>query len=312
MKKAIVMFICASMLVGGIGIGFGQLVAAEGDGTATIINAAPSATDQLIYDAGWGLQTSIVPDTMFYFSVTVSDVDGIGNILNTTITLNHMGSVEDNPNVRYQFCYNEIDGAYQWAQLIPSGAEMYIIPGSCVRTETLPNDITYDFAVIMNKTAQDSNGAPSWRFSTTVRDADGGIYVVPFTTFGMGKFLEISYSGNAAGMDFSWTGTAETNKVAASFTTRVTSNDNYDLNASFTGAFDGGWGAPTLWVKSPLTAYVQLPDASAQSNLNVTWDTISGPSYNSVIVNTLALDIPAGTAPGTYTGVQIWITAIND
>jgi len=133
----------------------------------------------------------------------------------------------------------------------------------------------------------------------------------------MAPFVEYSYWGNAGSTDFLWIGTAESNQTV-SFSTLVTSNDQYELNSSYTGFFDAGvnaWGDPTLWIKQNVqTGYVQIINASAAPGTNVTWYTsVAGQFYEANQTHQIGLEFPAGISKDvTYTGVTLWIQAKND
>jgi hypothetical protein len=133
----------------------------------------------------------------------------------------------------------------------------------------------------------------------------------------MGAYVFITYTGNAGGTAFSWSGLIGQN-ISAAFTTVVTSNDVYTLDASYSGVFTNvtsgdGWGvppvAPTFWVKSSSSTYAkQLPTGAT----NVTWFTNLGIRYQESQSHNLYLTFPSGLDKAyTYTGVTIWIQARN-
>ena len=295
---------CFVLFSGTIGIG---LVQGAGSGSVIVINAAPSVVSQDIQDAGFVSTTMVAPDATFYFFVTVADVDEATDILNTTILLQFSSyNSADDPTVTYEFCYNEALGAS--FQLKPATGT-YLT--AVVRTPVDVNTIEYRFEIVLNKTAIDTNGLDEWDFGTTVVDTSLVSTVSTNSPFVMGPFVEIAYWGNAGGMDFSWTGSAESNQ-SATFNTLITSNDAYELNASFTGAFGAPWGVPTLWIKASASPAVLVPDASGAPGTNTTWYSNPVLQFWDNQTHSLNLEFPAGLTQGAYSGVTIWIQARND
>jgi len=147
-----------------------------------------------------------------------------------------------------------------------------------------------------------------------VEDDSSAANVTQSVNFVMAPYVELDYWGNAGNMDFNWAGEAETNQSVI-FNTLVTSNDNYELNCSYTGAFQAPWGAPVFWIKeNSQTNATLIPNVDLTPGQNSTWMAITGGyRYQQNLTHTIYLEFPAGIAKDTtYSGVVIWIQARND
>jgi|GEM_PF-6736857 len=307
-KKVIVGILCLGLYIGFI-VGTISYVKAEGQASANVIKAPPTIVQQQILDASFTPTGTMVPDATFYLNISVNDVDTVGDILNTTVTLRYLSIIAPNdPLHTYRFCYNETQAlAYQ---IYPTTGT-YL--QNTVRTTFGANMVNYSFEVILNKTAIESEGIPTrWSYNLNVQDNSTNPNTTASQFFIMGPFIEFSYWGNAGGMNFNWTGEAETNQ-SVSFNTLTTANGNYDLNCSYTGSFGAPWGSPIFWIKeSSKTNATLIPDVSTTPGQNSTWFTrAGGPIFWNNQTHTIALVFPAGLTIGTYTGVTIWIQARN-
>jgi hypothetical protein len=311
-KKAILVFAACLALLAPAGI------VSAGDGSATVANTAPTIVSYDIRDGTNAVITGVAPQTSCFLTIVVNDVDGYDDVVNTTMLFNYPNTpVTNDPVNTYKVAYNETNGA---GYLIwPTTDDGYLIGASRVYTGL--TQVTYVFEMQFNKTARDTGASLAWGLSATTKDASGSMASTGVKYHSMGAFVEITYAGNAGGTAFSWAGLVGSN-ISASFTTTVTSNDVYTLDASYSGFFYNatqavGWGNPvvnpTLWVKqtSQTTAKL-LPNCTAGTGLNITWYTNLGIRYQETVGHVLSLNFPAGLDKGpTYTGVKIWIQARN-
>jgi len=308
-KQIMAAFLCIGLFAGTV-LGTAAYVRAEGQANADVINATPTIIQQDIVDAGYVVTNTIVPNTITYLNVSINDTDGIADILNTTVTLRHLSTVEtNNPAKTYRVCYNESQA---------TGYQVYPTTGtylqSVTRTTFGTTMLNYSFEVIVNKTAIDSNGVLTlWTYGLEVEDDSSAANVTALKNFLMAPFVELDYWGNAGANDFLWTGTPESNQTV-SFNTLVTSNDNYNLNCSYTGAFAAPWGPPEFWIRYEGDPAIAIPDVSLTPGINSTWYAgTGGYRYMHNITHYIALEFPAGIAKDTtYTGVTIWIQAQNN
>lgn len=286
-----------------------------GNATVVVPNAAPTINAYTIGRFS-AVITALEPNQVFWANVSVTDTDGIADIWNTTIDLRlSTYNISNDPARTYKFAYNESKGTVY--QIWPTSGS-YII--SCVRSIWGTTHVNYSIEFILNKTAADTNGLATWHYSIAVKDKSDIISTSAQKDYSMGAFVEISYFGNAGGTDFTWTGVAESN-ISAAFNTVVTSNDVYELNASYTGFFVGGggqsWGNPSVnpkfWVKRNIQLAYTLLNNATLSHTNTTWFTNTALVYGENFGHTLNLEFPPGLTKGvTYSGVTIWIQAKNN
>jgi hypothetical protein len=285
----------------------------SGYGQADVLNAAAEIQAVTPLTPAWIPMTSLSPNVPMYCNVTVRDVDNVSDISNVTMELVYWGTWDvDDPTYYYRFFYDNTTDT--WSQILPNPLNVtYIDLVSCTKA-TLSNTIAnFSFAFMLNKTAQDTNGVLRWRTRASVYDNSGILTVGSITEYVMNPFIEINYWGNAGPTDFIWSGTAESNQTIQ-FNTLVTSNDPYWLNASYNGSFQLPWGEPTLWIAENANPALQLPDWEITST-NVTW--YFAPAgfiyYMHNETHFFSLEFPPGIQGGvSYTGVTIWIEAIND
>lgn len=310
-KKVIGLIMClalsSSLLTGMVVTGN------TGLGSAEVANAIPSSSVDIL-DITWTSVGTVLPNALFYYNVTVNDPDGFGDIQNVTLEIKYDATTPiNNPEIYYRFAYNDTLG--QWFQMNPSTGN-YL---NTLQSSIFPINATtgiFSFAVTVNKTAMDTNGLNDWGAVARIRDYSGSYISSPYRYFIMGPFVELTLIGNAGGSDFHWIGEAESN-VTIQFYTVVTSNDQFDLNCSYTGFFDAGfapWGSPVMWVKQILqTNATLIPNATAAPGTNATWYTSSDITfYDYNRTHQIALFFPPGITKGvTYTGVTIWIQARN-
>ncbi|MEW5937664.1 MAG: hypothetical protein AB1665_07590 [Candidatus Thermoplasmatota archaeon] len=288
----------------------------SGSATVTVTNSAPTVDSYIIRNSTWATVTSLVPNAEYYFNVTVTDADGKEDIQNTTVYFRNSGYDEaNNPSRTYEVAYNEAQN--QAYQVKPSSGS-YL--QSVTNSTSGATQITYCFKLYLNHTAQDSDGAYGWNYIVRVIDDTGATVTTASQQIKMGALVEISYTGNAGGTNFTWSGGAETNN-SATFNTIVTANDAYSLNMSYTGWFRGPanqtWGVPkqepTFWVRVAGGAVFGVVNASANPGNNTTWYMSTVGGYQHSLIHYLNLDFPPGLERGlTYDGTKIWINAYND
>ena len=309
MKKILTLVMCLGLLAG-TSMGMPTIVKGEGAGSAGVANVAPTVTHEIL-DTSWTTATTVAPFlTTFYFNVSVTDVNGVVDIENTTFTMRYstLPLQVDNPAYSYKFCYDET--LAQEFLIYPITDDGYLV--SFVRTVMSPTQVNYTFELRLNQTAKDTNGANEWKYYGSTTDLSAVTVSTSEKYYAMDPYISMNYWGNAGGMDFSWTGEPGSNQ-SAEFNTLVTSNDIYNLNCSYTGAFEAPWGAPTFWIQYDGWTPVQIPDVSATPGANATWITTASPySYNRNLTHTIALEFPADISKITYTGVTIWIQVSND
>ncbi|MBI5001480.1 MAG: hypothetical protein HZB92_08175 [Euryarchaeota archaeon] len=304
------------LLVGLLAFAAMGSVRAEGTASVTVQNATPTANITVL-NSGWTLISTIIPNTNFYVNISVNDADGTDDVFQSNFTLRFpaSGYATNNPSGSYKFGYDSVNDIP--SQFAPtSGVYLNGVTEVDVSTTTK----VLSFNIILNKTAIDSNGVLIWIINGTSEDLSGGIGTTSISYLGMASFVEITYATISTGTtNFAWTGAPESN-VSSTFYTVVTSNDAYQLNASYTGFFLGGsgeaWGVPTvdptIWVKNAgQSTATQLLNASASPGNNATWYS-STTGYMLNQTHYMNLVLPAGLAKNVvYTGVTIWIQAKN-
>ncbi len=278
-------------------------------------NSTPEIVRQSINNTAWSSVATTVPFVEFYYNFTVYDADGIADIKDSKITLTFNYFLTDNPSQHYEANYTE--GTSAWLLLKPTVAapNEYLKEVDCDRIVEDLYNISYSYAFILNKTAQDTNSALTWYFiaeSTDMSDSTGTSQLA----FAMGPFSEIAVTGNDGVTAFRWTGTAQSTQ-SVTFYTEVTSNDGYELNASYTGFLSalGGatWGDPELAVRQESGTFVSVPNATASPGTNTSWHTTLNLVYEGNLTHYMTLVFPVGiTKDLTYDGVDIWIQVKNE
>ena len=287
-------------------------------GDAVVQNVAPTITDQSVNATDWGSVTNVDPYVnIFYYNFTVYDADGFGDIKQAKMVLTYQFYDDNTPERHYAANYTE--SSTVWKILAPYPAEDYYFNttiASCSRNVIDAYNVTYSFAVKLNKTAQETvNDAATWNFRAWAED-DGGDSGDAIITFDVTPFSQITVTGNQAVTNFRWAGTAQSVQ-SATFYTKVTVNDGYELNASYNGWFSaaGGatWGDPVLTVKeASQPATTPLPNATAGQN-NTWYTSPDIPVYQLNQTHIMYLVFPVGISKGyTYIGVTINIQVKND
>ena len=307
MRKKIIGLVAVALM-----ISCGSLVIAEsGPGTAHVTNAAPTVTTQILNET-WDVKTSLMPNVQYYYNVTVFDTDGTGDLGTVTVDMAYKTTTyADDPAQTYRFRYSNTTGV--WSKIRPSsGTGQYLNIGQSSLYYIDNVTVTVSFAITLNKTAKDTNTVADWRFAAITTDQDSITSVEVVKNIIMGPYVGLTYVATT-GTAFEWTGAPDSNQTAA-FTTTVTSNDVYTLDASYTGWFQSPWGDPELWVKQDgQSNYVQLVNASAVPGDNITWFTsLTTGGYLMVQTHKMGLVFPPGVEKEVdYVGIVIWINARN-
>ena len=311
MNRILTLAICLGLLTG-TSMGMLTIVKGEGAGSANVVNADPTLTHEIL-DTSWAPVTALSPYlTTFYFNVSVNDADEWTDIWNTTFTMKYsIGSTEsDNPATTYRFCYNET--LAQEFLVYPTTDDGYLV--SFTRTVMSTTQVNYTFELRLNQTAKDTNGAAGWKYYGATTDASNVSVLSTDKFYSMNPYLNIDYWGNAGGYDFYFEAEPESSSTV-SFNMLATSNDLYELNASYYGDFQAPWGTPTFWIKYDAQPLMQISNLTATPAADTIWHTTAGPyHYNQNLTHYIILDFPAGIdkLAGDYTGVTIWIEATND
>lgn len=285
----------------------GMIVLALGTGTATVNNSAPIISSGDITDILDVSVGTVSPNTEFWYYIVIDDVDGAADVDTVVLDVSYSTtSYPNDPVYTYRFTYDH--NAVSWTQNWPTAADNYINVGNCQAVEA-GNQLTVRFSLTLNKTAKDSNSATDWLFRGNAVDDSAAATNEHSQYFVMAPFIEMTYAANAGGMNFEWTGTAESTQSAA-FTTTVTSNDQTTLEASFSGGFgEVEWDVPTLYLKED----GQGSTTNMVQDTWILWYTYDDGQWDTTSGHTVYLDFPAGLIKGTvYAGtLQLDIRALN-
>jgi len=279
-------------------------------GTAVVGNAAPTVSSPGLWtvvpvDAN---NTNLSVDTEYWVNCTVGDNNQLYNIANVTYFIWEDNEADvnsaDADATHMTFAYLNASDAFD--EIGPDGGgDSHLIPANCSDpADHSATSGTYKLAWKLAKTAN-YTASISWKVNVTVYDGASETANVQTLIFGVNAYYELTVDDAAHG----WTGLASpstdtqiTTPIDGNINVTVTANNNFKLQAKGSGDLANGTNLIGLGnVTINETSLPGTPLTTGYLDIDGLTNEARGASQSKTFI--LWIDVPAGTAVGTYTYV---------